>query len=422
MDDDDEFSEEESQLSVRISRPSSIERLLPSLHEELQELCLHHAGLDGKSMAPLVQALGSKPRLVKLSLAFNRLQDAGVATLCPLLPKSHIRYLNLARNHITAEGCKALATGLCEAPELKHLDLSENLCKDEGIIAIAAALRNKALCSLILSKNRMGRAGLAAVAGLVRDSKTIEKVGLYLNGIDHQGAIMLSDALMVNKSVVELDLGANPLGSNGIFSLAVMLDRNTNLRSLDVRGCEVGYATPVTMKANNTTPPATLNRDGETVANVSVEATDRTRDQKLAKRANGVGISKLCTQMSGTNYFLQNLLLSFNQLGDREVELLCHAVAKNRVIKWIAMVNCGISAKAMSYVAYMVKENKSLTRLDLGLNTIPAKAAKALGASLRANSSLTALDLTQCRLGGGVSFVAESLPQNNTLRSKATTA
>ncbi|GAB5359228.1 hypothetical protein AAMO2058_000526400 [Amorphochlora amoebiformis] len=241
----------------------------------------------------------------------------------------------------------------------------------------------------------MGRKAIAAVAGLVRDSKSLETLALYLNGIDHQGAIMLSDSLMCNTSVTHLDVGANPLGSHGVFSLALALERNTTLRTLDIRGCELAYNI-------NVAPPGLP----ETIP------TTRTYQKKKESR---VGIEKLCSTLSAKKSAITTLLLSFNQLDDRHIQNLCNAVVKNPHLLHLALVNCQISPRGMGYITRMVQESK-LEGLELGLNAIERKAAKNLSHAIKANRSLTYIDLTQCRLGGGVCAIAEALAHNTTLK------
>jgi len=217
---------------------------------------------------------------------------------------------------------------------------------------------------------------------LVRDSSTLTSLSLYLNGIDVQGSILLSDALMRNTSLTSLDLGANLLGSRGVFSLACMLQRNTTLTWLDIRGCDLG-----------------LSGEGDSKRNWCT-----------------LGLNRLCFEIAKPTCKLTHLLLSFNQLPPSHVSLLCEALPKSN-LKVLEMKNCGINdTVSMCKVAKMVGKCPKLTHLDIGLNTLHTKTAKVLYTSLRRNTTLQFLGLFQCRIGPGITHIANLMPTNKSLR------
>eukprot|EP00468_Gymnochlora_sp_CCMP2014_P002466 CAMPEP_0167759710 /NCGR_PEP_ID=MMETSP0110_2-20121227/11173_1 /TAXON_ID=629695 /ORGANISM="Gymnochlora sp., Strain CCMP2014" /LENGTH=555 /DNA_ID=CAMNT_0007646123 /DNA_START=37 /DNA_END=1700 /DNA_ORIENTATION=+ len=396
---DEDYFSVDTKACIRLSRPKTTpDALAQNLHVALQELCLHHAGLDSKNVDPLISSLCNKKYLCKLSLAFNRLGDTGTAKLKKLLVKApRLKYLNLARNHISKDGCAALSEGLRECKSLRHLDITENLCGDDGIISICNAGKFCQWTDLVLSKNRMGRKGVAGVATLLRDSKTLQSLACYLNGIDYQGAIMLADALMINKSLQVLDVAANPLGSRGLFSFASMLGRNSTLKSLDLRGCDILREEQHHLKS-----------DGKRSVGPSPRA---------ITKASAVGWEKLCSQLrNDSKSKLESLRLSFNPIGDSEVRTLCSALEKNKNLRALSLSNCDISPKGISYIGTMIRKS-SLTALDLALNTVDKYAAKALGSGLKENLYMEYLDLTQCRMRDSIAYIAQPLTSNTKLRT-----
>eukprot|EP00466_Bigelowiella_natans_P006973 jgi/Bigna1/70006/fgenesh1_pg.10_\ len=299
----------------------------------------------------------------------------GAAALSPLLMKkdSQLRYLNLARNHISSQGCIALAKGLAQCTNLQHLDLAENKIEDDGIISIIKAAKSKGWRSLVLSKNRISRKGFDAIAGLVRDSTTLESLSLYLNGIDVQGCIMISDAVMRNTSLRHLDLGANPLGAHGIYALASMLARNRTLQSLDLRGTDLCYvlegpqsvlqsalpssdnktniagrsASPSSPTTNTISPPAPA------AAISTPEHYSPPKKVDLITQRNSFGVLKLCEELGKPGCQLKHLLLSFNLFDDYSLRHLCQAIQQSQV-EVLDLVNCGITQKGMEDVAKMI--------------------------------------------------------------------
>ena len=54
------------------------------------------------------------------------------------------------------------------------------------------------------------------------------------------GAISISQALMVNQTLLELYIGFNKIGDDGIAAIAGSLS-NSSIIILDVRGCSIGF-------------------------------------------------------------------------------------------------------------------------------------------------------------------------------------
>ena len=52
------------------------------------------------------------------------------------------------------------------------------------------------------------------------------------------GAISISQALMVNQTLLELDMEGNQIGDDGITAIAGSLS-NSSITLLDVRGCDI---------------------------------------------------------------------------------------------------------------------------------------------------------------------------------------
>ena len=102
-----------------------------------------------------VLASGAAPRLEKLNLSRNEIGEEGCKALAAALGKEgaapRLEKLELAFNKIGDEGCKALAAALGKegaAPRLKELWLQSNEIGDEGCKALAAALKEGAASSL----------------------------------------------------------------------------------------------------------------------------------------------------------------------------------------------------------------------------------------------------------------------------------
>mmetsp|Transcript_26429 Transcript_26429/g.44283 ORF Transcript_26429/g.44283 Transcript_26429/m.44283 type:complete len:397 (-) Transcript_26429:113-1303(-) len=258
---------------------------------------------------------------------------------------------------------------------------------------------------------------------------------------------------MRNTSLRHLDLGANPLGAHGIYALASMLARNRTLQSLDLRGTDLCYvlegpqsvlqsALPSSDNETNSTAPASSSSSSTTpppfppaaaVAGRSASPSSPTTNtisppapaaaistpehySPPKKQRNSFGVLKLCEELGKPGCQLKHLLLSFNLFDDYSLRHLCQAIQQSQV-EVLDLVNCGITQKGMEDVAKMISTAKSLSEVDISLNTITMKSARLIAQSLRKHKTLTKLGLIQCRLSEGISPILAALPHNNSLRT-----
>jgi Ran GTPase-activating protein (RanGAP) involved in mRNA processing and transport len=101
-------------------------------------------------------AVGSSP-LKTLHLHQNAINDEGISCVCDHCVALHpnLGHLSLWSNSITAAGARPLAS-LMAASRLETLILYNNSLGDEGVVILAAALRNQrvVLSTLNLNENR----------------------------------------------------------------------------------------------------------------------------------------------------------------------------------------------------------------------------------------------------------------------------
>ncbi|RIB01584.1 hypothetical protein C2G38_2230400 [Gigaspora rosea] len=132
---------------------------------------------------------------------------------------------------INLDGVKALADALKFCKYLKHLSIRENDINDEGGKELADALCvNTTLTVLDLSQNRIAVEGGRAFANALCKNTTL--ISLYLDFNKVAGS--LTDALYVNKTLLELNIESIGMTRNDIRELADALSSNSTLKSLDL--------------------------------------------------------------------------------------------------------------------------------------------------------------------------------------------
>jgi len=109
----------------------------------LTSLDLGQCGVDEKCCALVLPALEHAPSVRRLLLPSAGLRDAGAAMLGALLPRwgHSLTALNVTQCGIGPVGMAALAKGLGECSALRSLAFSGNPIEDDGMVALAEAVR-----------------------------------------------------------------------------------------------------------------------------------------------------------------------------------------------------------------------------------------------------------------------------------------
>ena len=112
---------------------------------------------------------------------------------------------------------------------LPSVDLSaQNLGEEGSAYVIEALAFNQACLSLELSKNGIGRVGVAALSQVL-NSCSLKTLVLSTNSVGDEGSELLATALSGNSLMQKLELGQNGIGDRGACALAEALKLNTTL-------------------------------------------------------------------------------------------------------------------------------------------------------------------------------------------------
>ncbi|KAM7329117.1 hypothetical protein ACRRTK_010730 [Alexandromys fortis] len=151
----------------------------------------------------LSKALERNNSLVFLNLSTNNLTNYGVKSLCKFFgnPYCCLERLSLASCGFTKDVCDILSFALNESRRLTHLCLADNLLGDEGIELLSDALKYPQC--------------------------TLQSLVLRCCFFTPVGSEFLSTALLINRSLVHLDLGGNRLEDSGIKLLCHVLQQPT---------------------------------------------------------------------------------------------------------------------------------------------------------------------------------------------------
>jgi hypothetical protein len=148
--------------------------------------------------------------------------------------------LRLPLNRLHDRHVQMIAAGLANSTTLRVLDLSQNALTDVAVVEAVAVLLSRPdlpLEELYLQDNCLGSSAAAALAAALQLNKTLRVLHLQQNRIsDADGGALLVRALVMQPTLIDVDLSYNELGSSTLSALADVLPQLSRLSVLRVAG------------------------------------------------------------------------------------------------------------------------------------------------------------------------------------------
>jgi hypothetical protein len=178
-----------------------------------------------------------------LNLGHLNLDDDDVAVIVDaLLINDTVEDLDLGTNFLGFKSASELKKLLEKTRSLAELRIGNDSrfrqrgIGSEGAEALAEALkRNKTLRRLELYNNRIDHKGVKALAEAIKENSVIEFIDFKLNLFESEGAAALGGALAVNTSLTHIDIEACNIMASGAKAIASGLQFNTNLLILKMK-------------------------------------------------------------------------------------------------------------------------------------------------------------------------------------------
>ena len=235
---------------------------------------------------------------------------------------------------------------------------------DAGVSCLVDAVGTDGpLTELVLYGNGLVITGAQALADALRiPNGSLSRLAIHsANALDECCTAVLADALRSNATLRRLELHYSSVGAAGVVALADALRTNTGLEILNLQGALVtAGATGVAGATSSTSVGAALTALGDALA---------------------------------VNTSLKTLILSHNELGAEGCRVLAPSLA-GCSLRSLSLTDVGMDDAGAIAIAHGLRENRSLSTLDVRLNNIGTRGDEAFDDLL--DKRLDELDEKQC--------------------------
>ncbi|KAL1248329.1 hypothetical protein QQF64_021647 [Cirrhinus molitorella] len=359
--------------------------------------CSLRGKLKGGVCAVLAYLLQVSEACTEETQLSNCLDSASLKRLLPqLLYCSKLRM----ENNEFKEGTMELLGSLLSAKEchIQMLSLADNSISSKGIKPLSRALLvNRTLTNLDLRGNNIGAKGAKTLCEALKMNQVLVSVNLQNNHIEDEGARALAEVLQSNRKLTTLNVQKNGIGPEGVKKIGEALTKNQTLQDLNVSSNHLGDLGTVALAQ-----ALMVNHILHTLSLQSNSVSDR-------------GIKALSHALQ-SNRGLSCLNLRENSIGVAGAKDIAKALKVNTCLRELDLTANLLHDEGVTAIAEAMRVNRAITSLHLQWNFMKAGAAKALAQSLMSNTCIQLLDLQENALGdNGVIALACALRSNSSL-------
>lgn len=246
----------------------------------------------------------------------------------------------------------------------------DKVCSRMGLVPVSYIKRHITDNEITMRFHGLGSSATKAIALVLRDNITLEKLNLQGNWIEGDGGLAMARMLEENDYITELVLSDNKLGTVGAQCMCKMLSVNAGLRKLDLSG----------------------NIFEDKDAPIFADALENAK-------------------------YLKELYLSRNMFGSEAGEILGPAISANDILEVLDLSWNHIRGKGAIAVAKGIGENVRLKSCDISWNGFGPEGGAAVADAMISNNSLVELDISGNRLTADTAMkIARMIASNDNIR------
>uniref|UniRef100_H3ADL4 Uncharacterized protein n=1 Tax=Latimeria chalumnae TaxID=7897 RepID=H3ADL4_LATCH len=361
---------------------------------------LNNCYLTSASCEALSSFLSRNPSLIELNLDNNTIKDAGMRLICNV-SKNQIQKMSSNNCYLTSTSCRDLSSFLSRNQSLTELNLSDNPIQDSGMSLICNCMmqphwqnnkihlnscrftsgccevlssfmrRNWSLTDLNLSFNWIQDSGMSLICKA--DNDQIQILRLKSCSLTSGCCEALCSFLKQNQSLRELDLSSNEIEDSGLSEICKA--DNNQLQKLSSSNC---YLTSICCEAlssflSRNQSLTELNLSNNPIKDAGMSLICNVSNNQIQKLSlNSCRFTSGCCEVLSSfmrrNRSLTDLNLSFNQIQDSGMSLICKA--DNDQIQNLSSNNCYLTSICCEALSSFLSRNQSLTELNLSTNPI----------------------------------------------------
>ncbi|KAG8340428.1 putative Leucine Rich repeat [Trypanosoma vivax] len=384
-------------------------------NKTLRVLALPNNNITSHGAKILFQRLQQHESLEDVNVASNKIDDEAANVIVNTLRlNALIKNLNIVNNFVSAnyvneiEGLillnqapKSIRILVVEIEQnyssLTSVCLSgnsgEGYCNDSSVRLLSQALvMNKTVTDLDLSNSVVGDIGVFSLAEMLMTNATVKLLNLEANSITDKGAKRLSDALRVNASLQQLNLSNNAITNAGVSDYVEMLRFNDSLLHvcLDKTGVSANVYAKIVEAAD-------LNKESKGVKDTLYRLRDGDkslvridlRRSKCSRSLDNQSMSTLAVQLRGVPW-VQELLLSGNDIGAEGCAHIANILSQGCCgIRFIDLSCNPIDDRGLGELSRgLLSENCVLEALNLTGTEVTTAGIEKFNEVLKVNSSL----------------------------------
>ena len=180
---------------------------------------------------------------MEIRLAGNKLTDAFFQVLTPFCKLfNSITYLDLSRNALGDYGVMNLAAVVPSCMQLRHLFLADNRMSDKSFMSLLSVIRDNMILELDVSSNFLTVSSILSLSADIENDEfpVLKTLILADNQLDVVGCQAIFSALCRNTSITKLDMSKTGLLGSCGPDVADMLTKNKSLKDLNLSDNEIG--------------------------------------------------------------------------------------------------------------------------------------------------------------------------------------
>ena len=340
-------------------------------------ICVNWSQDDALASTGLLRIVSAFKNITSITLCNNtacRYSDQDVDEIALMLANfTTLKTFFSMKNCLnTTTSLHYVLISLSKSTELQEINLFGGKVQDKAVESMAAVLNNNK--KLIIYHCSLDSRNIMAP---LKNLSTIRKLSLCSNSITDGAASDISDAISVNTTMEELEIGENMLQTKGMIKILHGLSQLKSLKTLSISGNNVteDISSYIACVIATNTNLVSLDLEGMSVHIDGVKTI--LNAMKSLKSLTFLDISKnnINKDVAESDNFmtvitkntcLNTLRMSENNLGMGGLTKLTTALLELKEIKQLNLINTGITYKSAEKLAEAIKRHHSLQSLLLG--------------------------------------------------------